>query len=81
MQLVRNVFGISEKSKKTAITKTIEAVANFFKKMKVGTEFADYKIDAKQAPAKVAANVAKHFSALGENADITPADVEKLLKL
>lgn len=81
VQLGRNVFGISEKSKKAAIDKTIEAVVKFFKKMKIGTEFADYKIDASLAPAKVAANVAKHFTALGENADITPADVEKLLKL
>ena len=75
------MFGISEKSKKAAIDKTIEAIVKFFKKMKIGTEFADYKIDANAAPAKVAANVAKHFTALGENADITPADVEKLLKL
>ncbi len=79
-QLGRNVFGIAEKSKKVAIKKTIEAIVKFFKKMKIGTEFADYKIGA-EAPEKVAANIAKHYKAIGENADITPEDVAKLLKI
>ncbi len=80
VQLGKNVFGIEPKPKKAAIKKTIGAIAKFFKKMGVGTEFADYNIAGDAAKA-VSENIAKHYGAIGENADITPKDVEKILRL
>lgn len=80
VQLGKRVFGITEKSKVKAVDKTIEAVKKFFKKMGAGVELSDYKLPS-DAPTQVAKNFARTYDAVGENADITPSDVEKILKI
>lgn len=79
-QLGERVFGIKEKSKAKQIDSTINAIKKFFQKIGVKTELKDYKLP-KNAPELVAKNIARHIDAMGENMDITPADVQKILEL
>ena len=81
ISLGRAVFGIEEKSAKIAVDKTIEAFKAWLKKLGVKFEFADYGISAKEAPKRIAANLARSIKAIGEHNDITPKDVEKLLSI
>lgn len=79
-QLGRRVFGIEEKGKIKAANATIEAVKKFFVKMGAGVELKSYKLPA-DAPEAVGKNIARTYKAIGENGDITPADVVKILKI
>lgn len=79
-QLGRRVFGIEEKGKIKAANATIEAVKKFFAKMGAGVELKSYKLPA-DAPEAVGKNIARTYKAIGENGDITPADVVKILKI
>ena len=80
VQLGRRVFGIEEKGKIKAANATIEAVKKFFVKMGAGVELKSYKLPA-DAPEAVGKNIARTYKAIGENGDITPADVVKILKI
>lgn len=80
VQLGRRVFGIEEKSKAKAANATIEAVKKFFVKMGAGVELKSYKLPA-DAPEAVGKNIARTYKAIGENGDITPEDVVKILKI
>lgn len=80
VQLGRRVFGIEEKGKIKAANATIEAVKKFFVKMGAGVELKSYKLPA-DAPEAVGKNIARTYKAVGENGDITPADVVKILKI
>lgn len=80
VQLGRRVFGIEEKGKIRAANATIEAVKKFFVKMGAGVELKSYKLPA-DAPEAVGKNIARTYKAIGENGDITPADVVKILKI
>lgn len=79
-QLGKRVFGIEEKGKIKAANATIEAVKKFFVKMGAGVELKSYKLPA-DAPEAVGKNIARTYKAIGENGDITPADVVKILKI
>ena len=80
VQLGKRVFGIEEKGKIKAANATIEAVKKFFVKMGAGVELKSYKLPA-DAPEAVGKNIARTYKAIGENGDITPADVVKILKI
>lgn len=80
VQLGKRVFGIEEKGKIKAANATIEAVKKFFVKMGAGVELKSYKLPA-DAPEAVGKNIARTYKAVGENGDITPADVVKILKI
>lgn len=80
VQLGRRVFGIEKKGKIKAANATIEAVKKFFVKMGAGVELKSYKLPA-DAPEAVGKNIARTYKAIGENGDITPADVVKILKI
>ncbi len=80
VQLGRRVFGIEAKSKAKAANATIDAVKKFFVKMGAGIELKSYKLPA-DAPEAVGKNIARTYKAIGENGDITPADVVKILKI
>lgn len=80
VQLGRRVFGIEAKSKAKAANATIDAVKKFFVKMGAGVELKSYKLPA-DAPEAVGKNIARTYKAIGENGDITPADVVKILKI
>lgn len=80
VQLGRRVFGIEVKSKAKAANATIDAVKKFFVKMGAGVELKSYKLPA-DAPEAVGKNIARTYKAIGENGDITPADVVKILKI
>ena len=80
VQLGRRVFGIEEKSKAKAANATIEAVKKFFVKMGAGVELKSYKLPA-DTPEAVGKNIARTYKAIGENGDITPEDVVKILKI
>lgn len=80
VQLGRRVFGIEEKGTIKAANATIEAVKKFFVKMGAGVELKSYKLPA-DAPEAVGKNIARTYKAIGENGDITPADVVKILKI
>lgn len=80
VQLGRRVFGIEAKSKAKAVNATIDAVKKFFVKMGAGVELKSYKLPA-DAPEAVGKNIARTYKAIGENGDITPADVVKILKI
>lgn len=80
VQLGKRVFGIEEKGKIKAANATIEAVKKFFVKMGAGVELKSYKLPA-DAPEAVGKNIARTYKAIGENSDITPADVVKILKI
>lgn len=80
VQLGRRVFGIEAKGKAKAANATIDAVKKFFVKMGAGVELKSYKLPA-DAPEAVGKNIARTYKAIGENGDITPADVVKILKI
>lgn len=80
VQLGRRVFGIEAKGKAKAANATIDAVKKFFVKMGAGIELKSYKLPA-DAPEAVGKNIARTYKAIGENGDITPADVVKILKI
>lgn len=80
VQLGKRVFGIEEKGKIKAANATIEAVKKFFVKMGAGVELKSYKLPA-DVPEAVGKNIARTYKAIGENGDITPADVVKILKI
>lgn len=80
VQLGRRVFGIEAKGKAKAANATIDAVKKFFVKMGAGVELKSYKLPA-DAPEAVGRNIARTYKAIGENGDITPADVVKILKI
>ena len=80
VQLGKRVFGINEKSKSKAADATILAMKKFFVKMGAGVELKSYKLPA-DAPEAIGKNIAKNYDRLGENADITPEDVVKIMKL
>lgn len=80
VQLGRRVFGIEAKVKAKAANATIDAVKKFFVKMGAGIELKSYKLPA-DAPEAVGKNIARTYKAIGENGDITPADVVKILKI
>lgn len=80
VQLGRRVFGIEAKGKAKAANATIDAVKKFFVKMGAGIELKSYKLPA-DAPESVGKNIARTYKAIGENGDITPADVVKILKI
>lgn len=80
VQLGKRVFGIEEKGKIKTANATIEAVKKFFVKMGAGVELKSYKLPA-DAPEAVGKNIARTYKAIGENGDITPADVVKILKI
>lgn len=80
IQLGERVFGISEKKKSKAVTATIKAMKKFFVKMGAGVELKSYNLPV-DAPEAVGKNIARSYDKLGENADILPADVVKILKI
>ena len=80
VQLGKRVFGIEGKGKIKAANATIEAVKKFFVKMGAGVELKSYKLPA-DAPEAVGKNIERTYKAIGENGDITPADVVKILKI
>lgn len=80
VQLGRRVFGIEAKGKAKAANATIDAVKKFFVKMGAGIELKSYKLPV-DAPEAVGKNIARTYKAIGENGDITPADVVKILKI
>jgi len=78
MQLGSNVFNINEGSNEEKITKTIEAVDQFFRSMGAGTRFADYNL----APSAIDP-IVKRFEErdwmLGEHQNITAPVIRKIL--
>ncbi len=81
LRLGKTVFGVTEKSSKLGVEKTITAFEAWLKKIGVKIQYADYGI-VDNLPERVAKNLEKTgMLKLGEHADITPKDVIKLLKL
>ncbi|MFM2481703.1 iron-containing alcohol dehydrogenase [Celerinatantimonas sp. YJH-8] len=81
IQYGQRVWHIQETDPDTIATQAIERTREFFETMGVQTKLSDYGLDAKIIPNVVAKLKEYNFTQLGENADITPDDVAKILEL
>lgn len=78
VQMGERVFGIFEGSRDKRAESTIRAIDNFFKSMGAGTRLSDHGL-GEEAVHIVVNRMKERGWVLGENQNITPAVVEKIL--
>ena len=78
IQMGERVFDITEGSKEVRIDASIQAIDSFFRRMGAGTKLSNYGLGT-EAVQKVVERFRERGWVLGENHDITPEVVEKIL--
>ncbi len=81
LQYAERVLGLTNGDEESRVNATIEKTRNFFETMGVPTTFAAYGLNESAIPAIIEKLITHKRLALGEHADITPTDVEKILQL
>ncbi len=81
VQYGQRVWGIQENDPQLAARLAIERTREFFESMGVATRLSAYDLGEEIIGEVVAKLVEHQFVALGEHGDITPQDVEAILKL
>jgi len=81
LQYAERIWGLSEGDDHARIDAAIENTRQFFEKMGVKTRLRDYGLTQDIIPAVVQKLEAHGHVKLGEHADITPADVARILAL
>lgn len=81
LQYAARIWGLTEGDDNARIEAAIENTRQFFEKMGVKTRLRDYGLDKTMIPAVVQKLEAHRHVKLGEHADITPADVARILEL
>ncbi len=82
LQYGSRVFGIQLKkgTEAKAADAAIKATEEFFNSIGMKTRLSDYKIDAKDAAAKIGRRLEERKTMLGERSDISPVDVAVILQ-
>lgn len=81
LQYAARIWGLTEGDEEARIEAAIENTRQFFEKMGIKTRLRDYGLDRAVIPAVVQKLEAHGHVKLGEHADITPADVARILEL
>lgn len=81
LQYGARIWGLTEGDEDARIEAVIENTRQFFETMGVKTRLRDYGLDKSIIPAVVQKLQAHNHVQLGEHADITPADVARILEL
>ena len=79
--MAERVWGINTGSIEEKATQAIEAIEEFFRSLGISTRLKIYTEDFEKAPTLVAQRLQdRGWTALGERRDITPFDVEQIVK-
>jgi len=78
IQMGERVFGITKGSREKRAESTIRSIDTFFKRMGAGTRLSDHGLN-EEAARKVANRMKERGWIMGENQNITPDVVEKIL--
>jgi len=81
LQYAARIWGLTEGDDNARIEAAIENTRQFFEQMGVKTRLRDYGLDKAIIPAVVQKLEAHGHVKLGEHADMTPADVARILEL
>lgn len=81
VQYGRRVLGLTGSDEEAIIDQAIAQTRTFFESMGLATRLSELDLDASIIPEVVAQLRAHELVALGEHQDITPDDVEQILKL
>ncbi|HJO94008.1 MAG TPA: iron-containing alcohol dehydrogenase [Victivallales bacterium] len=79
LQYGNRIFGINEMNSDKAVNKTIDETELFFNSLGMKTKLSDYGINAEEAAVKIYHRFLERDTLLGENQDITPDGVRRIL--